>query len=116
MKNFYRVFWIGLLALALCETALAHGWNGSVGYRDSGWTGSVAVYGNSSGYSGYSGALSYGSVYGYAPVIAAPVHGHGPQCYHGSRYGHPGRFHRGHGPGRSHGKVHKYQHRKGRKR
>jgi hypothetical protein len=112
MNMISKTLWVGILALALCETASAHDGYGSGGYRDSGWAGSVTVYGSSSGYSGYNGSLSYGAGYVYAPVVAAPVYRHGPQCYHGKGHGHPRHYKRGHG--RSHGNAHGHHQRRGR--
>jgi hypothetical protein len=109
---------IGLLALALSGSALAHNPGQQVGHPSGNWSGSATVWGGSQGYSGWSGNLSFGTVYGYAPGYvpwAYPYpagHRHGPSCHHApprayghghwKGYGHNRGHNRGHGRGRGH--------------
>ena len=107
---------IGFLALALSGSALAHSPGQQGGYTSGNWSGSATVWANSRGYSGWSGNLSFGTVYPYAPGYVPwgypyPVgHRHGPSCHHAPPqaygYGHrKGYKHgRGHGHGAGHGR------------
>lgn len=117
MNTMNKVVWSGILAFALCGSAFAHGPGVYGSYPDPAWAGGVTIWGDSSGYTGYSGTLSVGSGYGYVPVYAPVVsHRHGPQCYHGPRgYGHrPQYYDRGYGHGRPRGHHHGRKHKRGR--
>lgn len=107
---------LGLLASLVASPALAH----DRGYEpyDPGLSGGVTVWGNSQGYSGWSGVLSYGTGYGYSPGYVPWVapHRHGPQCAHGPgrayakayrkgyRHGSRDAWRQGHGHGHGHGR------------
>ena len=100
---------VGLLFLLLCGPALAHD-----GYSDSGWSGSVTVWGDSHGRADWSGALNYGYgvAYGYAPgyIPWAANHRHGPQCRHGAGHGYGKAYREGYRHGRSHSRKHSHKH------
>jgi hypothetical protein len=112
MSKFSKIAGLGLMALMLSGTALANGHGVYGGYPDSYWSGGVTVYGDSSGYSGYSGTINLNG--GYAPVpVYAPVYApvyvpvavprHGPRGHHRPKHRHS-RHHgnrrcRGHGRG-----------------
>jgi len=107
-----KFIWPLILALTLSGTAFAHdpghrgGYSG--GYND-GWGGSATVWGDSTGYTAWSGTMSYGAGYGYAPgrIPWAAGHRHQASCHHG-----PGRgYARGYTHGYKHGNAH--GHRKG---
>ena len=103
---------IGLLALVLSGSALAHNPGQQVGYPSGNWSGSATVWGGSQGYSGWSGNLSVGSAYGYPPAyvpVAVPVpirHRHGASCHHVSRYGYDNAYRKGYKHGKKHGRRH----------
>jgi hypothetical protein len=104
MKTRNRNLLVGLFALTLCGSALAHDPAPPVGYPGGNLSGSATVWGGSQGYAGWSGTLSFGNVYGYAPgyvTVVAPVsawHRHGPACHHAPSYG------RAHYKGNKHGR------------
>lgn len=81
---------LGALFLVLSGSALAHE---SVRHpsHPAAWNGAVMVYGGAYGPAGWSGSLSYGSPYvyapGYIPWLAIPAgHRHNARCNHGPRH------------------------------
>jgi hypothetical protein len=103
----------GLLAAVLSGPVAAHGWGHPGSYRVDGWSGSATIWGSSSGHLGYSGSLSYGVGYGYAPGhIPWLHHVHGPACHHGPPRGHARHHWRGHYRGHGHGHPNKRHHRR----
>jgi hypothetical protein len=108
----------GLALLLTCGSALAHDRVGYVVHPSGGWSGALTIYGDSHGYSGWSGGLNYtyGINYGYAPgyVPWTARHRHGPACGHwaGHRYGKA--YRKGYRHGRAHahkaGHRHRYRH------
>jgi hypothetical protein len=104
MNTRRRNFLVGLVALALCGSAIAHGPQARIGYPDGNVIASAVVWGNSRGLAGWTGSLNLISVHGYVPRYAVQMapfrsgHRHGPACHHGSRYhasGHHGPRHAG---------------------
>ena len=83
--------WVaGMLFLALGGPLAARQDVGHSGYPAD-WSGSVTVWGGSYGVPGWSGSLSFGSPYVYAPgyvpwAVVSPGHRHVVQCDHGPRY------------------------------
>ena len=53
MKTRNRLTAIGLFSLVLCGSAVAH----EPGYAGGNWIGSVSAWGNSQGYSGWTGDI-----------------------------------------------------------
>ena len=117
MNTRNRSFLLGLIAIALCGSALAHESGAYNYYPDTSWSGSATVWGGSRGYSGWSGSLSLGTAYGYPPAyvpVAVPVptgHRHGASCHHVSRYGYENAYRKGYKHGKKHGKKHRRWHR-----
>ena len=92
------------LFLVLSGSALAHQSTHYPGYTAA-WNGSVTVYGGAYGPSSWSGSLSYGSPYVYAPGYiswsAIPAgHRHNARCNHGPRHGYYEAYRRGYEHGR----------------
>ncbi len=111
MKKAARYLWPGLLALVISGGALAHGSGGYDGWSNGGWSGGATVWGDSTGYSAYSGSLGYGAGYGYAPLYQPWVRRpHGPQCRHGPPYGYARGYKHGRRHGYKHGRKHKGWH------
>lgn len=115
MSKFSKIAGLGLMALMLSGTVLANGNGVYVGYPDNYWSGGVTVYGDSSGYSGYSGTVNlnggYAPVPVYAPVyvpVYVPVAGprHGPRGHHRPKHRHS--RHHGHRRCRGHGRDCRY--------
>jgi hypothetical protein len=91
MKTRNASWLAGALFLVLSGSALAHESARHQGYPAD-WNGSVTVYGGAYGPAGWSGSLSYGSPYfyapGYIPWTAIPAgHRHNARCNHGPRHG-----------------------------
>jgi hypothetical protein len=94
----------GMLFLALCGPLAAHPSGGGYGYPAEG-SGSVTVWGGSYGPGGWSGSLSFGSPYAYAPAYipwaALPGgHRHVAQCSHGPRHAYGKAYRKGYAHGR----------------
>ena len=97
----------GVFFLALCGPLSAHPSGGSYGYPAEG-SASITVWGGSYGPAGWSGSLSYGSPYayapGYIPWVALPAgHRHVAQCNHGPRHGYASAWQQGYAHGRHDG-------------
>lgn len=80
----------GILFLVLCGSALAHQPVRHDPYPAA-WTGGVTLWGGTHGPAAWSGSLSYGSPYvyapGYIPWVAVPAgHRHTARCNHGPRH------------------------------
>ena len=105
---------LGMLATLSVAPALAH----DRGYvpNDPGLSGGITVWGNSQGYSGWSGVLSYGTGYGYRPGYIPWIapHRHGPQCAHAAGWGYGKAYRKGYRHGsraaRGHGHDHHVAH------
>lgn len=103
---------LGLIAIALCGSALAHESGAYDSYPGVRWSGSATLWGGSGGYSGWSGNLSVGSAYGYPPAyvpvaVAVPIgHRHGASCHHVSQYGYENAYRKGYKHGKKHGRRH----------
>jgi len=88
MMNIHNGYLVmGLLALALSGSAMAHDPGHHATYPDGAWSGSATVWGHAQGFSGWSGTLRFGAVYAYptayAPVVPmAAVHHHLESCRH----------------------------------
>jgi len=112
MKTRNRNIIAGLFALTLCGSALAH----DPGYPGDNWSGSAVVWSGSQGYAGWSGTLSFGNLYRYAPVYGAvvvpvsPGHRHGPSCHHVSRYAYERAYRKGYKHGNKQSRRHGYEH------
>lgn len=94
----------GLFFLALCGPLAAHPSADRYGYP-AGGSGSVTVWQGYYGTPGWSGSLSFGSPYayapGYIPWVALPAgHRHVAQCKHGPRYGYADAWRQGYAHGR----------------
>jgi hypothetical protein len=115
MNTRTRNYLVGLFALTLCGSAMAHGPQAGTVYPDRNVVASAVVWGNSGGFSGWAGSLNLNAVYGYVPRYAIQVvpvpsgHRHGPSCHHGSRHGVERsawkRHRHGHAPDRGHGRY-----------
>jgi len=87
MKTRNRNLLVGLFALTLCGSTLAHDPVPPGGYPGGTLSGSATLWGGSQGYAGWYGTLSFGNVFGYAPgyvTVIAPVsagHRHSPACH-----------------------------------
>jgi len=116
MKAHNGVFLSGLLALALCAPVFAHEPAHGGSYPHSQVTGNVSIWGNSAGYSAWSGNLVLGNAHvypvGYLSWVGPPAIGkhHGAYCRHDVRRaherGHAKRFKHGHGYWERHGHEH----------
>lgn len=109
MRKFIKFIGPGMIAILLSGTALAHGGGAVNSYPLDGWSGSVAVWGNSAGYTGYSGNISYVSNYAYAPgyaLVPGPGPGYGPCCMNGRGKA----YAKGHRHGPKHGRKHARKH------
>lgn len=102
MKLSSRYVWPGVLALMLSGTTFAHSPGSDPGYGYNGPSGSATIWGDSAGRTGWTGSLSYGIGYGYAPGYVSWGHVHGPRCHHGPT--------RGHARGYRHGYRHASRH------
>jgi hypothetical protein len=97
--------WVaGMVFLALAGPLAAHQAGGHSGYPAE-WSGSVTVWGGSYGVPGWSGSLSFGSPYVYAPgyvpwAAVSPGHRHVAQCDHGPRYAYDYAYRQGYEQGR----------------
>lgn len=119
MKKLEGTFLAGLLALCVAGPALAHSTVLTHGHADSAWSGQITVWGGSAPTFGWSGTVSVGAAYPYAPaylpvrVYAADGHRHGPGCRHGHGhgYGHSDACCAGFADRHGHGNGHR--HRKG---
>ena len=100
-----NVSWlVGALFLVLSGSALAHQPVQPHSYPAD-LHGSVTVYGGAYGPAGWSGSLSFGSPYvyapGYIPWAAIPSgHRHNARCNHGPRHGYREAYRRGYEHGR----------------
>ena len=109
MKARNGVLLSGLLALALCAPVFAHEPAHGGSYPRSRVTGNVTIWGDSTGYSGWSGNVSLGAAHiypaGYVSWAGPSTFGrhHGAWCRHGMRWthehGHAKRFKHGYGHG-----------------
>lgn len=105
----------GALFLVLSGSTLAHQSVRSHGYPAD-LNGSVTVYGGAYGPAGWSGSLSFGSPYvyapGYIPWLAIPAgHRHNARCNHGPRHGYYYDAYRGaHDHGRHDDRRHRGKH------
>lgn len=120
MIKFSKIAVLGLMALLLSGNALANGPGVYGGYPGSSWSGGVTVYGDSRGYTGYSGTINVGGGYATAPVYMpayapayVPVYVPAYVPVAAPRYGPRGHYrkhHRNHGHGRcrGHGKGCRY--------
>lgn len=107
MKKSVRYLWPGLLALVISGSALAHGSGRYDGWSGSGWSGGATVWGDSTGYTAYSGSLGFGTGYGQVPRHQPWAGGyHGPQCRHGHPRGYAKAYRKGFRHGRNHGRNH----------
>ena len=101
MKTRNRSLLVGLFALTLCGSVMAHDPASRTGYPVGNWSGSATVWSGSQGFAGWSGTLTFGNVYGFAPPYVAvaaavpPGHRHGPSSHHGPRYGYGHAYHKG---------------------
>ena len=107
-KSYRRIIGIGMLALVLSGPALAHDPGQYSGYRNDTWGGSATVWGDSTGYTGYSGTLSYGAGYGYAPgyapgYVPGSGHRHVAACRHQAGHGYAQGYRNGYKHGRKNG-------------
>jgi len=109
MRKLNKIVWPGMLALVFSGAVLAHDSGGYAGYQNSGWSGSVTLWGSSVGQPAYAGNLSYAAGYGYAPgYVPWLEHRHGPQCRHGQGYyGYSRAYEKGYRKGLKHGHKHK---------
>ena len=94
----------GLFFLVLCGPLAAHQPVGQQGYPAN-WNGSVTVWGGAYAAPGWSGSLSFGSPYVYAPgyipwAAIPPGHRHVAQCNHGPRHGYDKAYRKGNKHGR----------------
>jgi len=111
MKTRCTFLLIGMLAMVLSGSVLAHGSGSYDAYGYEPWSGSATVWGNSQGHSGYSGTLSYGYGHAYSPgYIPWAGHQHGPRCQHGPGYSYDRAHRQGYKHGRKHGKKHQNKH------
>jgi hypothetical protein len=97
----------GLFLLALCGPLAAHPSAAGHGYPAES-SGSVTVWGAAYGTPGWSGSLSFGSPYAYAPgyipwAAQAAGHRHVAQCNHGPRHGYASAWRQGYAHGRHDG-------------
>jgi hypothetical protein len=100
MKTRNASWLAGVLFLVLSGSASAHEVVRHGAYPAD-WSGTVTLYGGSYGPAGWSGTLSYGSPYfyapGYIPWAAIPAgHRHDARCNHGPRYGYDTGYGKGH--------------------
>lgn len=114
MTTWNRIGFIGVLLLLAGGPTLAHDRSAHAAYPDSGWSGAVTVWGDSVGYSGVSGALtySYRVGYGYAPgyIPWAATHRHGPRCGHAHGHALEKAYREGYRDGRRHSHGHHHRH------
>ena len=110
-----NVSWlVGALFLVMSGAALAHQSARYDGYPAD-WSGSVTVYAGAYGPAGWSGSLSYGSPYVYAPGFipwaAIPAgHLHNARCNHGPRHGYQDAYRRGYNQGHHDDHRHRGKH------
>ena len=114
MKTWIKFGSVGVFLLLTCGPVLAHDRFAPVVYPDSGWSGSVTVWGDSTGYSGLSGAAaySYGVAYGYAPgyIPWTAAHRHGPRCVHVAGHAYAKAYQKGYRDGRRHSNRSDHRH------
>jgi hypothetical protein len=107
MKSRNAALLTGMFFLALYGPLAAHPSGGGYGYPADG-SGGVMVWGGSYGPAGWSGSLSFGSPYVYAPAYIPwaalpPGHRHLAQCNHGPRHGYASAWRQGYAHGQHDG-------------